>query len=75
MKLKTVYVVHRERDGYEYSYIFGYDKLFSLFGNVYVKRHPSLMYSLTHFGGVLHFSKRDCFETVEAAKKSIKLEG
>lgn len=72
MKSKTVYVVHRESDGYDYSYIFGYDKLFSLLGKVYVKTNPSLIYSLTHFGNILHFDSKDCFDTVAEAKKVIE---
>ena len=72
MKLKTVYVVHRESDGYEYSYIFGYEKLFSLFGKVYVKTNVSLLYALTHFGHILHFDMKDCFDTVAEAKRAIE---
>lgn len=72
MKLisKKVYIVHRKEDGYEYTYIFGYDKIFSLFGKVYVKTSPSLFYSITH-GGIRCFNKKDCFKTVTEAKAYI----
>lgn len=72
MKLKTVYVVHRGNDWYDYPYIFGYEKLFSLFGKVYVKTNRSLIYALTHYGNILHFDSKDCFNTVAEAKKAIE---
>lgn len=73
MKLisKKVFIVHRKEEGYEYTHIFGYDKLFTLFGKVYVKTSPSLIYSLTHFGSVVCFDKKNCFNTITEAKACI----